>query len=110
MCWKGENCNIPDPDFMNFFRAPERYTTPPGGESFQSILKRTGSFWQELCSKEEYRDKTILISTHGCALKAILANICHTPLDSFWGDGCSKNCAITKVELKESGIVVTEDM
>lgn len=110
MCWKEDNYNLPDPDFMNFFQAPERYAIPPQGESFQSILERTGQFWKDLCNKEEYRDKTILISTHGCALKAILANINGTPLEKFWGDGCHRNCAITRVDVNKDGVRVTEDI
>ena len=48
----------------------------------------------------EYSDKTILVSTHGCALKAILANINHTPIEKFWGEGFHKNCGITIVEVE----------
>lgn len=109
-CYKGENCNVPDPHFMNFFDAPTEYTTPPGGESLQHIIERTGRFWRELCADKENVDKTILLSTHGCALKAILVNVCGTPLEHFWGKGCSGNCALTKVEVTGDGVTVTEDV
>jgi len=42
-----------------------------------------------------------LVSTHGCALKGILANIRETELKDFWGDGVHKNCAVTLVEVSE---------
>ena len=110
LCYKGEGCNVPDPDFMDFFDAPCKYKTPPGAESFAEILARTGQFWQELQGRDEYQNKTILISTHGCALKAILANICNTPLEQFWGTGCSANCALTCVEVKDGKVTVWENV
>ncbi len=93
-----ETYNIPDPDFMNFFQAPEKYNIPPGGESFEEVIKRTGGFLKELCEEEGYQDKTILLSTHGCALKALLANIKGISIAEFWGEGVHKNCAVSIVE------------
>ena len=43
-----EHFTISDKDFMNFFKAPERYQIPAGGESFEEVIKRTGDFWPEL--------------------------------------------------------------
>ncbi|MBQ7955847.1 MAG: histidine phosphatase family protein [Lachnospiraceae bacterium] len=99
MCYGKDNFNIPDKTFLNFFEAPEKYNTPPQGESFEEVIGRTGDFLRELADNSEYADKTILISTHGCALKAMLANIRKTPLEQFWGDGVHKNCAVTIVDV-----------
>lgn len=104
-----ETYNIPDREFMNFFEKPEAYRVPPGGESFEEVLGRTGDFWKELTNNPEYRDKTILISTHGCALKAILANICGTCIENFWGEGVHKNCAVSIVEVKEGSCKLIEE-
>ena len=57
----------------------------------------------------EYADKTILISTHGCALKAILANINHTPVEQFWGEGVHRNCAVTILKVQDGKIEVEEE-
>lgn len=100
LCSGKENYNIPDKSFLNFFTEPENYHVPPGGESFEEVIKRTGEFWAELINQPEYSDKTILVSTHGCALKAILANINHTPIEKFWGEGVHKNCGVTIVEVE----------
>lgn len=108
-CYNKDNFNMPDKTFMNFFIKPEDYNTPPNGESFEDILKRTGDFLRELIAKEEYREKTILISTHGCALKAILSNVRNTPITEFWGEGVHKNCAVSIVDVKDGIATVIED-
>ncbi len=108
-CYGKDNFNMPDKTFLNFFEKPEEYNTPPNGESFEDILKRTGDFLRELISEEEYRKKTILLSTHGCALKAILANIRNTPISEFWGEGVHKNCAVSVVDVEDGIATVIED-
>ncbi len=111
LCSGKQGYNIPDNKaFWNFFFDTENYQVPPGGESFEEVIQRTGEFLQEILSNEEYRDKTILISTHGCALKALLANVTHPAIKDFWGDGVHKNCGVThlsdvngKLEIIEEG-------
>lgn len=98
-----EQSRIPNPHFPNFFDAPESYEAPPGGESFLDVMQRAGEFWDELIHTEQYADKTILISTHGCLLKALLAVIRKTELPAFWGEGVHKNCAVTLIRV-EGGI------
>lgn len=95
LCFLREGGNIPDETFFHFFERPEQYHAPSGGESFGQVLGRTKAFLDDLLSAEEYADKTILVSTHGCALKAILANVRQTPLAEFWGSGVHKNCAVS---------------
>lgn len=104
-----ETYNIPDPDFMNFFQAPEKYNIPPGGEHFEEVIKRTGDFLKELSQEECYQDKTILLSTHGCALKALLANIKGISIAEFWGEGVHKNCAVSIVEYKDGEYHLIEE-
>lgn len=109
LCYGKENYSIPDKDFMNFFNKPQDYKTPPGGESLEEVITRTGEFLQEILQKEAYKDKNILLSTHGCALKACLANINGSLLAEFWGEGVHKNCAVSLIDVKEGKVVVTED-
>lgn len=108
-CYGRENFNIPDETFLNFFENPSEYHTPPGGESLEDVMVRTGAFWQELLRDEGNKEKTVLLSTHGCALKAILANIRQTPVAEFWGEGVHKNCAVSIVDVINGSAVVTED-
>lgn len=109
LCFGQEHYNIPDVDFMNFFNKPQEYVTPPEGESFEQVITRTGLFLQELRNNPQYQDKTILLSTHGCALKAVLANITKVSLEEFWGEGVHKNCAVSLVELQDGEFVLLEE-
>ena len=98
---KGPEIEIPDPEFDNFFRAPDQYHAPEGGETFEAFSERLEDFLTELYTKEEYKDKTILISTHGAALCGILRLIKGYDIAHFWGDGVHKNCAVTSVLVKD---------
>ena len=109
LCFGKENYNIPDPEFMNFFEKPQDYITPPKGESFQEVIWRTGDFLEELKQNQEFSNKTILLSTHGCALKALLANVTKTSIESFWGEGVHKNCAVSVVELRKGEYHLIEE-
>ena len=108
-CYEGENCDISDSEFINFFQHPERYCPPENGETFEEIIERTGAFWNELISSREYENKTILIATHGCALKAILANANHIPVAKIWGESLNKNCAVTILDVKNGQVRIEEE-
>lgn len=114
MCYKGtagaeEIPCVPDADFLNFFRAPELYVTPPNGESFKEVIARTGDFYRELTHNSLYRERTVLISTHGCALKALLANMRPTKIRDFWGEGVHRNCAVTIVCVTDDRAKILEE-
>lgn len=91
-----------EPELYCFFHAPERYVPAKGGETLEELYARTGAFLEELKTKREWYGKHILISVHGAASRALLANIQNTPKQSFWGTGVPKNCAVTIVELNEN--------
>lgn len=96
---KSEGYSIPDPDFKFFFTKTNCYKTPPNGESIESLLKRTGEFLEELKHREDLKEKTILISSHGAAVRALLSNIEKCDLAHFWGGGVHKNCGVSCAEL-----------
>lgn len=98
---KGEHFNIPDADFADFFRAPAAYRTPPEGESLQELLCRTGDFLEEMKRREDLQGKTVLLSAHGAAVCALLANMKGSPLNGFWGEGVHKNCGVSCAELRD---------
>lgn len=108
LSYSDKNFTIPDKTFLNFFLKPEEYNVPKYGESIEEVIKRTGDFFEELINNEKYADKTILVSTHGCALKAILANIRNTEIKDFWGKGVHKNCAVTVLKIINGEINIDE--
>ena len=96
---KSEGYSIPDPDFKFFFTKTDCYKTPPNGEPIESLLERTNEFLEELKKRKDLKDKTILVSTHGAAVRALLSNIEHCDIAHFWGKGVHKNCGVSCVEL-----------
>ena len=100
--YEGKNLSNEIPEtFHDGFNHPERYVVPEGGESFLDVLDRTGDFLQDICSRSEYQDATVLVTTHGAALAGILANIKQAGLSDYWGVGVHKNCAVTEVLVSE---------
>ena len=97
-----DNDEVPE-EFHDGFVHPERFKAPEGGEDFGQLMERTGAFLNEICEKEEYRESDILVSTHGAALAALLANIRGVGLKDYWGSGVHKNCAVTAVDVTEHG-------
>lgn len=89
-----------NPELYRFFHAAERYQPAPGGETLEALCFRTGEFLEKLKTRKEWYGKNILVSTHGAASRALLANICKTPISAFWGPGVPQNCAVTIAELK----------
>ena len=96
---KSEGYSIPDPDFKFFFTKTECYKTPPNGEPIASLLERTKEFLDELKVREELKDKTVLVSSHGAAVRALLSNVEKCDISNFWGKGVHKNCGVSCVEL-----------
>ena len=90
-----------DDNMKNFFRKIEDYVPTEGGESVEHALVRVNEFLQELIQNPKYRDSTILISTHGAALSAILTNIKKNPVPKFWEGGLHKNCGISIIEVTD---------
>lgn len=94
-----DHYDIPDPNFKFFFTKTDLYHTPPNGESVTALLERTADFLEELKNREDLAEKTILVSTHGAAVRAILNNIEKNDIAHFWGRGVHKNCGVSCVEL-----------
>lgn len=109
-CWNPETWDEEMPkDFQCFFTKPAQYVAPDDGESLEKLRARTGAFLREICTKEEYRNDTILVSTHGGALASMIANIRNLPMEQFWGDGCSKNCGVTIIDVVDGTPVIREE-
>lgn len=94
-----------------FFHSPAEYKAPEGAESYEAIIERTGEFLQETAKRYadlEGKDFNLLVSTHGCASRALLMNIDPVPLSDYWRDRVPPNCAVSIAELKDGKWVLTE--
>ena len=81
-----------------FFRDPFSFPGYPGGEKIEDVCRRTQVFLKELTARND--DKTYLIVTHGCALRAMLNFIYDNPED-FWHGHLPFNCCVNIVEAKD---------
>lgn len=115
-CCSREGYNIPDPEFIYFFTDPGKYVAPEGGESLQSLCRRTCEFIRELVENPENAEKTILVSTHGAALRSILVGLFEIPYDKFWEGGVHRNCGISildvtdgKITLEQEGVIYYDE-
>ena len=95
-----DNYSIPDPEFLSFFEHPERYQTPPGGESLEELGARTKAFMEDIMHRPELQDKTVLVSSHGCATRGILNSIRSFDMADFWHGGVPKNCSVALIRVE----------
>lgn len=92
------------PMAKTFFEHPEDYRAPEGAESYEAIIGRTGDFLRDLAEKYvdfEGKDFNLLVSTHGCASRALLMNIDPVPLENYWRDRVPPNCAVSIARLED---------
>ena len=110
-CYAEENRQVPQQWIENFFHAPQDYVAAPGGESLDDVEKRTRDFMEDICRRKELQDKTILVSTHGCALRGLLNSIRESNREDYWHGGVSKNCAVSIVTCNrgEKPVLVEEN-
>ena len=109
LCCGKEHYNIPDPDFINFFNKPEDYQPPKGAESIDELRKRTADFLEEIVHNKAMENDTILVSTHGAALRGMISGISNIGVKDFWRGGVHKNCAVTIVDVKDGHAVILEE-
>lgn len=88
------------PEFDLFFQDPLKFPRPQNGESIQDVLERTRDFWMEKTTDPSLADKTVLVSSHGCAVRALLQNLYQDPAH-FWHGCVPPNCSINIVEVKK---------
>ena len=91
-----------------FFEDPLNFKRPENGENISDILKRTREFWIEKTTDLALADKTVLVSSHGCAVRALLQNIYQDPAH-FWHGCVPPNCSINLVEVKDGKIRLLEE-
>lgn len=102
--WEGlsaakENFEIPTSieEYNLIFSDIFHFKTAPSGESAESLIARADEFLQEVIHNPEYEDKTILMTTHGCCLRAMLNRYYENKQD-FWQGRVPYNCAVNIIE------------
>ena len=109
LCSGRENYEIPDPNFSYFFTAPDRYQVPERGESFEMLHRRTAAFLLDITRRPQLEDKTVLVTTHGAAGRALLNALRTFEMKDFWNGGVSKNCSVAILESHQGEVTLIEE-
>ncbi len=91
-----------------FFQDPRHFIRPKDGENIEDICRRTRDFWEEKITDPDLAGKTILLASHGCAVRAILQNVYEDKRD-FWHGCVPPNCCVNVVEVKDGKAVLLEE-
>ena len=98
----GEEKDAQSKAFNRFFADTANYIPPQDGETVPQLYERTGDFLAEICAREDLRDKSILVSTHGAAMTALLNRIRgNLSVSEFWKDEVPPNCSVTEVGVSD---------
>lgn len=109
LCCSGENREPGSDEFNKFFTDTANYVSPEDGETVAELFKRTGDFLKEICTREDLKEKHILVSTHGAAMTALLNYIKgNMSAADFWRDEVPPNCSVTIVEVQDGRAKIVE--
>ena len=101
-----EGISVRDEQVAQFLKDPVVDFKIPGGESIQEVMKRTQEFLKELIARDD--DKTYLVSTHGCALRAML-NFLYENQDDYWHGHIPYNCCVNIIDAKNGTATLIAD-
>ena len=105
--WDGLGCGadnyeLPIDNFNDFYDKPYEFSGAQDAETIPELVERLKSFYDELVNNRELADSTVLISTHGCAMRALLHQV-YEDREDFWHGRVPYNCAVNIVEVDGSG-------
>lgn len=107
-CFRGDEREVDEELIQLFFNDPFRLPQIPNGESIRQVCDRTQEFLQELLLRDD--GKNYLVSTHGCALRAML-NYLYDNKDDYWHGHVPYNCVVNIVEgINGRGKLIGEDI
>lgn len=101
-----EGMSVRDEKLIQFLKEPVVDYKFPEGESFQEVMKRTQEFLKALIAKDD--GKTYLVSTHGCALRAML-NFLYEDTDDYWHGHVPYNCCVNIIEARNGTAKLVAD-
>ena len=101
-----ERITIRDAEATQFLQHPIIDYKFPNGESISDVMRRTQGFLKELISKND--DKAYLVSTHGCALRAMLNFLYSDPFD-FWHGHVPYNCCVNIIDVNNGSVHLIAD-
>ncbi len=101
--YEGMDLRNPAPEVIDFFMDFINVPAPEGMEPLPAIVKRLGTFLEEII--EEAKERNILISTHAIAMKGALEYLTPESKGSYWAKNIG-NCDIYACEVKDGRFTV----
>lgn len=92
------------PGVKEFLVNPITVGAFPNGEDIHHVMQRTQECLKEIADKNP---ENVLVSSHGCAVRAMLNFLYDDPSD-FWQGHVPYNCCINIVEVKDGKLRLTE--
>ena len=117
--WEGKSFRSgPDgamcPEAKSFFQDPFSFAGFSGGEKARDVCERTQAFLRELAARTEGDGAepgppvTVLIATHGFAMRAMLNFLYDDPSD-FWHKHVPFNCEVNILEAAGGSLRIIEE-
>ena len=103
-CFSPSNLEVPLIKILLFKKNPFISGRFKNGESVYDVCKRTQQFLNELKTKNY---ENVLVSTHGCAMRAML-NRLYPNRFNFWQGMIPYNCAVNIVEVNDGKLKLIE--
>lgn len=105
--WEGRIYNpasgeIDREQYKSFFKENNPGYIPENAETLEQVIRRTSDFLDDISSREEYRDKSILVMSHGCAIRCMLRRF-HSEEDYFAHPKVIYNCEAQIIETDREG-------
>ena len=91
--------------YYPFYTDPLHFAGFPNGESIGDVCIRTQAFLKELLAKDD--GKVYLISTHGCAMRAMVNFLKDDPSD-YWYGHAPYNCSFTIIKAEGGKARITD--
>lgn len=101
--YEGVSLDAPPPEIITFFSDFVRNPAPKGMEQLSEVVKRAGSFMEDL--KASAPEGNILISTHAILMKGVLEYLTPESNGSYWSKYLG-NCAVYAVEIVQGSYTV----
>lgn len=86
-------------EFSNFFDAPDKFVPAEGGETYEELVARAGSFIEEVVVPASKELDRMLIVAHGALNKALMLNLNHQPIKEMWSGIFQRNCCVNIYEI-----------
>lgn len=102
--WEGK-CASPDnfelgiDNWPDFFHKPFEFVGCEGFEGCAKLIERSNALLDEIIARDGATEKNVLLSTHGCTVRALCNRYYENPKD-FWQGMCPYNCAVNIIEVK----------